>query len=855
MSDKPISTLTAEGLNTTANPIGVSRGTARVADNCVVRSKDVWESRRGQAFSSSTFGSIYDRARAVAFYDGHAIYQCGDSGLWVENSSDVFVQLSGACAPPAPEEQRTKFVEANGKLYFTTSSGIQALDNTAGGLITACVPAMSGIPKPYNVEVRSFLLDAGSSTKNWLADNNQISIRAVFCKRDAQGNVQEGPPSEPCILVNDSGAGRAIFWFAGAPAGITAAHSVRIYMTDPSGSETLPPGDEHFLCYERQIAQSEIDAGGSIVGTITNIEAVTSDVPLYTNPNTGNGIEAAKYPAPWAKDITSWAGSLWAFGVRRKHRFRLTLLGVDPSSAGGTGLDPVDNPNVFINGKTYHFNGTYPNPFTTGGAGYIPIGTTAAETAFDFVSVINELDPAVRAYYVPAADGWPGEIVIEEAGVGGDAFTVYGDANSSQAFYPVLPVTSGAALSSTADAHGNVAWFTPVDEPEAWPLGNFIPVGKRGSNILRGKALKDRLYLFMDDGTVQVISGGGGQFRVDELDSSAQLIGPDTVCVANNQIWCFTTQGFVTVSEVGVGVVGLPVEADTRMLLAPVLETTKLVSFGFGYESERMVGIWVPTNAGQTVAQAGYIYNYFSKAWTRWPMARTCGAVSPYVSDAGDDGFPVDTLHMGDGDSNHARIERKSLTAEDFADETLPLSLADYSGTTVVLLSTAGISVGDVLRFGDTARAVVTEVTDATHVEVSNEAEFDDPLTVCKSFPCELQWATVTGGAPGLEKDMEEMTLHMDGAFHRAEVTLTTEKSEEQGVVKIITRPGYGSGAWGDFPWGESSGPFNARGVAPMDKNSGAYLNPRFYIREAFASWKVYGYTMEIDGGSERTRR
>ncbi len=833
------SVFNADGLNTTANPIGsVAKGSAAIADNCVVREKDIYESRRGQDLPSHTFGNVYDRANEVFFFGGTPLYQYGPSFL-TRDTGSAFVDASGSHAPPS-SALRMKSAQANEKFFFTTSDGIKVLDAADG------VPVAAGIPKPFNVETLSDVVNVTNC--NWLPTANQIGVRVCFGERDSRGGIQLGPVSELAIITNGSGSDRSLSIHIGIPSGITTANFYRVFMTDASGGASTDPGDECYLNYEGAISAGNITAG-YVVKQITIVESVTSDNPLYTNPNTGDGIESSKQPAPYAKDLCYWAGSLWAFGVKRKQTLRITLLGVDTSGGGSTGLYESVNPSVFINGKEYTFGGGgAANGELVGSAYWVILTSTAAGAAKGLVEAINAADSTLRAYYVPKADGWPGEIVIEEAGHGGDAFTIYGDTDSYLAFAPQLPLTAETAISSTVDDFPHWAWHTPIDEPEAWPRGNFVPVGKRGSSVLRGVPLKDRMYCLMSDATIQVISGSGGQYRVDELDSTAQLIGPDTVAVANNQIFALTSQGLCTIGEGGVGVIGLPVEADVRSLFGPALETTKLVSFGFGYESERMYAVWLPTLPGQTVAQQGFLYNYFTKAWTRWPVARSCAGVNPLT----------DVLYMGEGDSNQARVERKTFTNEDYADETFAIQIADFSGKVLSLDSVAGISVGDMVQQGDAIRAVVTAIDVVNdQITVNSEEVWDyAAATVYVAIPCELQWSPATMGAPGVVKKVTELTLHFgEAAFVHAEATITTDDSAEPARVKTMQRIGWGEESWGEFPWGEPSGPTNERGGIPLDKAMGAYFHPRFYIREAKSAWKLLGYTMEHDPISSRTSR
>lgn len=871
------SVMEANGLHTTANQLSaVPRGAARVAKNVVVRSKDIWEPRRGQNPLSYVLGAnVYERPDEIAFFAGTPLVHRDNRFLSRDTGSAFSDYSAGPFAAPDPDVLRMKFAEANGKLYFTTAAGIKALESAAG------TPAAAGIPKPFNVETRSALYDAGSATPNWLPTANQVGLRVIFIKKDDRGNVQQGPPSEAAVLVNGSGSGRAVRVHIGLPSEITDEHLYRIFMTDPSGSASIHPGDEQYLVYEGPITSADVTARFASKD-ITNEEAVLSSIPLYTNPNDGNGIEAAKHQPPLAKDLCYWGNALWAFGVKQKHRVEFTILGIN-TGAGGTGIAVSDGFDISTtNGSTDHFKfdfqSTSTEPtFDAANGWLVPLDVasgTATErvrnTAKALVWAINEASiqadetPSTnmwgtterfRAYYVDDPDGWPGKIIIEGASLGGNQFSINTTEAHGLAYSPRLGLGDSSpfgALLSTQDDNPHWAWHTPIDEPEAWPLANFIPVGKRGSTILRGIPLRDGLFCFMDDGTVQVIRGRAGNYRVDELDSTATLIGADTAAVLNNQIWAFTDQGVVSVTEAGVSLIGLPVEADTAQLFGAALETVKQRAFGFGYETERQYCLWLPERAGQAHCSVGYVYNYVTRAWSTWPLERSCGRVNPLTK----------VLYMGHATQNKVWKERKTLTADDYADETVSITISSASGTTLTVASTSGVAAGDVVEQG-LLRAVIQTVTDATHLELHTaETWVGGPeweagaATVYKAFECEIAWVPTALGSPGLLKNLSDFTLtFLELACQKAQAWLSTDISFAWSRTKAFDRDGYGSQAWGNYPWGDPAGPYNERMGASGEKHSATFVTPRFTIREAFAQWKLAGYSLEHELVSERTKR
>ncbi len=424
--------------------------------------------------------------------------------------------------------------------------------------------------------------------------------------------------------------------------------------------------------------------------------------------------------------------------------------------------------------------------------------------------------------------------------------TIFIRAGIGRFFSPTLTVVSlgGAALNSSNGAEEHGFACSDIDEPESWPLFNYGTAGNKGAKILRGIPCRDRIYCLMDDGTVQVISGNAPPFRVDELSATVRIIGPDTAQVLNEQVWAFSTQGVVTISEAGVGLIGLPIEADTRTLFGSALETAKLRSFAFAYESERTYGLWLPARAGERHPSKGYLFNYATKAWVNFPEARSCGAVDPYK----------DVLHMGLGSINNVVVERKTLTADDFADDDWSITISAVAEATLTVSATTGIHAGDVLE-QDSIRAVVESVTNATTLVVSTEEDWEiAAATVYEAIACDVEYLPTALGAPGLLKDVSDFALlFYELACFKAEGWVSTDLSFAWSRTKSFSRAGFGSQEW-NAPWGDPAGPYIERMGVAGQKHSLNFVVPRFTIREAFASWKLLGYSLEHEVIGGRTK-
>jgi hypothetical protein len=236
--------------------------------------------------------------------------------------------------------------------------------------------------------------------------------------------------------------------------------------------------------------------------------------------------------------------------------------------------------------------------------------------------------------------------------------------------------------------NANRVYFSKLYQPEAVPLVNFIDIGPKDKAIQRILALRDSLIVLKEDG-VYVISGSSApNFSVRLVDSSALTLAPDTAINLNNLIYVLTTQGVVTVSDTGVGVISRNIENKIQEVTNNRFDY-KLTSWGTSSESDRCYLLFLPTRAGDTVATQAYRYNTFTRAWTRWTKAATCGVVN--ISD--------DRIYLGDAFRPYVLQERKNFERQDFSDREIALSLSvgSVSGTSVTISSAAELAKGDVL--------------------------------------------------------------------------------------------------------------------------------------------------------------
>jgi hypothetical protein len=172
-------------------------------------------------------------------------------------------------------------------------------------------------------------------------------------------------------------------------------------------------------------------------------------------------------------------------------------------------------------------------------------------------------------------------------------------------------------------------------------------------------------------------------------DSSALTYAPDTATNLNNLIYVLTSQGVVTVSETGVGVISRNIENKIQEV-ANAKFNYKLMSWGMASESDRCYIIWLPEKLADTSATQAFRYNTFTRTWTRWTKPANCGVVNP--SD--------DKIYLGDASGRpYVLKERKNFERQDYADREIVRSIGSgaISGVEIVLSSVTELGVGDVI--------------------------------------------------------------------------------------------------------------------------------------------------------------
>jgi hypothetical protein len=473
------------------------------------------------------------------------------------------------------------------------------------------------------------------------------------------------------------------------PQDITNLHFYQIYRTAVSKEKDeqnilINPGEEFGLVYEDNPTSAELSS------KLVTVHDVTPDsfrrVNLYTNPNTGEGINQANDPPPKCKDVTMYKNYVFYANTETNQRLTINLLSI-------TNFVPNVSTLKIVAGATeniYTFSDV--EDVATKKVKLSTAETVAQqvdETARSLVRVINRnSSDKVYAYYISGVDDVPGEILLESKELNQAAFYLnVGSSTYSDQFNPKIP-ESGDAVISDNDVAPNRIFYSKVNQPEAVPILNYFDVGPRDKQIQRVVALRESLFILKDEGIYR-LSGDSAPFVVNLFDSSTLLSAPDSATVLNNQIYALTYQGVAQISDTGIAIISRPIEDELIKLNNPSYLSAKTASFGIGYESDRNYYLWTVSDLFDTVATQCFRYNIFTNAWCRMPIAKTCAIVNPQD----------DKLYLGASDTNYIEKERKNFDRTDYADREyeLILPVSGVNGNVISVPSVANTEVSDVL--------------------------------------------------------------------------------------------------------------------------------------------------------------
>ncbi len=299
------------------NLSGVPQGALEIADNVVINSKSLIESRRGQTqygdpltIGSGEVNKIFNYSSSlIVNYDDKLAYDAG-SGNWTDYSGTYN-------APDAAYKMRS--LEALKNFYFTTDQGIYKIDAlTATPRAAGVVRALGGTGE----------LDGA---QGFLVADTAVAYRLVWGYVDANNNLILGAPSQRLIVQNPTGtdADVELEWLI--PDTITTEYFYQIYRSNASATAETEPSDELQLVLQGNPTAGEITAKTFTVLDQTPYSLMRAT--LYTSPSQ-EGIANSNFQPPLALDMDVFKGCAFYANIRQRQNLSLALIGVGSPSLG-----------------------------------------------------------------------------------------------------------------------------------------------------------------------------------------------------------------------------------------------------------------------------------------------------------------------------------------------------------------------------------------------------------------------------------------------------------------------------------------------------------------------------------------
>lgn len=829
--------LQATGVQSNTNKLSVQAGGLVQADNCVIDKKDVIEIRRGFNTVGDTFAFAGDADNSFVFQgtqlvsNGTAIAY--DSGF--DSSDPTWTTYSGTFNEPDGAAKIHAVEGVNSNLYFTSSGGIYKIDTVTG------TPYLAGGPAALDGTAT-----VGSSGTGWFNDTSNVAYQVVWGYIDANNNTILGNPSELINATNGSGNSQDVTLVFTVPTGLTTSYFWQLYRSAQTDDTNIVAGVQFQL-----VAQANLTSGQIAALSVSYIDQTPDTLKgafLYTD-TTQEGPLQTNDPPPLAVDMCYWKNMTFYLNISSKQIAYMTLISVGSPD----GIQNDDTITITNGTSSFTLTGKSSSTYASGYFTVTSGGTPASDidaTARDIVACINQYpaNTIIYAYYISGYQQLPGQILLQERSIGGAVFSAI--SSRGGAFSPVIPA-SGTTYASTNTAQQNGVAVSKVGQPEAVPLVNLLPVGAADQPGYRILPLTDAVYVLKADGVFRITGDTPSNLIVTVAYPDTILSVPESAVVLNNSIYGYTNQGIVTINQSEPQLLSFPIE--DQLLPLQTISGFQSMSFGVAYPADRKYVFACPAESTDTHPTQEWVYNYITQAWTRWDREITGGVVNP------DD----NKLYFCSQDLQSILQERKSYTVMDYADQSFPCTITNFSDTTITVNDTTDAEVGMSIAQPNTLHpnlpttSVITEVTDSTHVEVMDILQWEiGPAAFYTPIDVTTGYAPAHGGFPLYLKHFTILNFEVDQLTAK---TLTGQVSSDLSPYKEdleITPILLG---YGDVPFGteEDFGGvgFNLQPLAalvPQEKARCHWLNVFLNQNEALRKFVLAGATAQYEITSTR---
>jgi hypothetical protein len=281
----------------------------RTCNNIVINRQNVAETRRGfQVYGNAMgTGGTVDIAKQLITYKNRVLRHYGPNNgttLEYDDGTGTFSAFAGMYAE-VEAGLRMRSVEANGNLYFTTSTGIKKISALTPSGISGFNTNPGYVTDAGGIKALDLNGNVDYTQTGWFLQDSTVAYRMVWGIKDANGNLVLGVPSARLVLYNPistlviENTNQLLYSLdVAAAANQYAAFSGTISGTSTTVSIT---------------ANNPGPAGNSIALVFTGLNSVSSAILIWNTANPGNQATLTSGDGtqiPSAQTVTLANGSL-----------------------------------------------------------------------------------------------------------------------------------------------------------------------------------------------------------------------------------------------------------------------------------------------------------------------------------------------------------------------------------------------------------------------------------------------------------------------------------------------------------------------------------------------------------------
>ena len=874
--------LEATGLFLDPSELTAPAGSMREALNVRIKRQNLVEPRPG--FPPTAVAGASGGGRAVFTWNGQ-VYAVFGTELWHcdgdESPAVEILRITGITytgGPPAVSYSTTSLVMSSDTSY-AEQMGRNFYVITDGGVVRVADPSddtcvyagMPVGPPPLGVAT-------GATT-------HHFAMRTVIVQT-VSGQLLVGAPSAAAVFVGEGGAELTVNL---NQYGLLPGMRLQVYATEPVVVAT-PTGDEMRLVYDIELTNQQWILGAGDPTLSLAINPYLNGASLYTN-ETQEGIAQASYAPRRAKCMAAFKGMAFYGDLLPEYDYTLegtTGDGTSPARVMAIGSEyeqllgtaTIGSPviqfltsfiaNDYLTGCYVSQGGIVGTAGTiipanariiavsTGGAlgtdtitldknalasGAIPILYVHDVLTVDGEEFINGVlsDTPNRQFGsrsdLVALVAAHTDVRLEVSSNDEDPYTLLWQSNASFSISYQPRLTNGtlvglygvtAVTSSAAQADRSRVMWSKTLQPEAVPRLNFQDIGAWREPVLRMVPTRDSLFVLKADGVWRITGESPETLRVEEFDRTIRLIHRRAADVFDNQVWAWTSNGVVAISEAGAQrmsepAIGVALADSQENIITLGLSEPPGGCFIAGCTNQECVLVGVPSSTATGADDtAEYIYAYEGKtgAWVRWrPLTNVDwrGAVE----------HTGDMLIVGEDNS----LMYQSATRTD-ATSAVTVTLAASTQATIAALGSDGvgyrITQGSVVAWlteGEGSSAYLTTAT------LANGA-----ATAAAPMTCTVEWNA--SPTPGTMSHWRQMRAQFSSLVQAWRVRFGFTSERVQSVEEVYQ----------DF-----TSPQTEQGVTALRmyvtraQARCARLRPRITIASAGQRWLLNGITLTFE--------